>query len=569
MRFNDKTKEQLIEELAKLRKRTSELEKLEDRRRKAEKILRSVADISDRTGIKYFQSIAAFIAGELGTEYAIIGKLDAERNMVKTIAAYGRGKIIDDIEYDLHGTPCNNVMGKQACFYPDKIQDSFPEDTLLADMKAESYAGIPLFASDGQPLGIIVTLGCKPMKRDERARCISLLQIFAARVSSELERKEAEDGIKKIKYSLAKAQQIAKIGNWDWNIVTNKLWWSDEIYRIFGLARREFSATYEAFLNTVHTDDRELVETSVDKALYEKKHYSIDHRIVLPDGSEKIVHEEAEVTYDEMDRPVRMIGTVQDVTELKEMEGELQKSKQELERRVEERTAELKSAVDLLQNEIAERRKAEEKVRKSLIEKEVLLKEIHHRVKNNLAVVSSLLRLQSAKARDEHYREMFNDSVNRINTMASVHEKLYQSDDLTKILFSTYIKDMVNDIFASYGLSPRVKLITDIEQITLGIDASIPCGLIINELITNSMKYAFPEGREGEIRVCIHAHDKGYIQLAVSDNGVGMPEGLDFRNTDSLGLNLVKDLVGQLQGKIELSRENGTGYKITFKQVTD
>jgi len=217
-----------------------------------------------------------------------------------------------------------------------------------------------------------------------------------------------------------------------------------------------------------------------------------------------------------------------------------------------------------LSEDIRKLKKAEEQIKESLADKDVLMKEIHHRVKNNLAVVSSLLGLQSSAVKDEHYRAMFNESINRIKTIASIHDDLYQSKDLSQIIFSDYIKDMTKNIFNSYGLSSRIKLITDIEKITIGIDASIPCGLIVNELITNSMKYAFPEGREGEINVSLLSNDKGEIKLTVGDNGVGMPEGLDFRNTDSLGLTLVNALVRQLQGTIELHREKGIRFQITF-----
>jgi len=218
--------------------------------------------------------------------------------------------------------------------------------------------------------------------------------------------------------------------------------------------------------------------------------------------------------------------------------------------------------------DITKRKKAQEKLQESLKEKEVLMKEIHHRVKNNMAVVSSLLRLQSAKIEDEHYRAIFNESVSRIKAMGSIHDRLYQSESVSKIIFSDYIRDVVNNIYKSYGFSSHIKLITNIEEIILGIDASVPCGLIVNELINNSMKYAFPEGREGEIKVSLTANDKGEIELIVSDNGVGMPDGVDFRNPDSLGLTLVNGLVGQLGGEIELNREKGSEFIITFKEIT-
>jgi PAS domain S-box-containing protein len=408
------------------------------------------------------------------------------------------------------------------------------------------------------------------MKSSEKERFISLLQIFSARVSSELERKETEDDMRKTKSSLARAQQIAKIGNWDWDIATDKLWWSDEIYRIFGLNQNEFAASYEAFLKTVHPDDRGGVKQSVEKALSEKKPYRIDHRIVLPDGDEKVVYEQAEILLDETGKPVRMIGTVQDVTELKHMEMELQKSKQELETKVEERTAALKSTVELLQNEIAERRKAEDKLQKSLDEKEVLLKEIHHRVKNNMTVITSLLQLQSGHIEDEKYKDVFNNSINRIRSMALIHEKLYKSKDLSKINFNDYLEDMINSMFMSYGLtSSKVVLKTDVKDVALGIDTAIPCGLIINELVSNSLKYAFPKDRAGEIKVSLCRNDKGEVEMRVRDNGIGMPEDFDFTMTDTLGLSLVNALVRQLQGKIELHREKGAGFIISFKPITN
>ncbi len=187
----------------KVRERTLELEKTVEllknevsERKKAERLLKNLADVSNTTGMEYFRSIVSFIAAEIGTEYTFIGILDTERHMVRTIAVYAHGEIIDNIEYSLQDTPCDNVMGNGACFHPDRIQELFPDDTLLVDIKVKSYGGIPLFRSDGEPLGIIVALGCKPMKPADKERIISLLQIFSSRVSSELERKKSEKTIK-------------------------------------------------------------------------------------------------------------------------------------------------------------------------------------------------------------------------------------------------------------------------------------------------------------------------------------------------------------------------------------
>lgn len=217
--------------------------------------------------------------------------------------------------------------------------------------------------------------------------------------------------------------------------------------------------------------------------------------------------------------------------------------------------------------DITERKRAEEQIKASLKEKEILLREIHHRVKNNMQVISSLLRLQSGYIKENGYLGMFKDSQNRIMSMSLVYEKLYRSENLEKINFKEYLKDLVNELFQSYGVE-QIKVALDIntEDISLGVDTAIPCGLIINELVTNSLKYAFPDGRKGEIKIALHRTDENEIELAVGDNGVGIPANLDFRNTKSLGLRLVTIMVeNQLNGEINLDRSRGTEFKIKFK----
>jgi len=222
---------------------------------------------------------------------------------------------------------------------------------------------------------------------------------------------------------------------------------------------------------------------------------------------------------------------------------------------------------DELQKSSDDRKQAEEKIKKSLNEKEVLLREIHHRVKNNMQIISSLLRLQSQTIKDKTYSQLFEDSQNRITSMALVHEKLYQSRDLAKIEFNAYIRDMVTGLFQSYGISTdRINLIFDVGDVSLGINSAIPCGLIINELVTNSLKYAFPDGRKGELKITVHEIDNE-IELVISDNGIGIPENIDFRNTESLGLKLVSILAErQLRGNLNLDRKTGTEFRIRFKE---
>ncbi|MCK4330464.1 hypothetical protein KAX02_11560 [candidate division WOR-3 bacterium] len=213
-------------------------------------------------------------------------------------------------------------------------------------------------------------------------------------------------------------------------------------------------------------------------------------------------------------------------------------------------------------------KQAEEQIQKDLKEKEIMLQEIHHRVKNNLQIISSLLNLQSRYIKDEQSLELFRDSQNRVRSMALIHERLYQSRDLASIPFAEYIKKLTSGLYSVYGVDPdRVVLKIETDDVFLGIDQAIPCGLIINELVSNSLKHAFPETWQGkaEIKIALHQIKSEKIELIVSDNGVGIPEKLDFRKTESLGLNLVTLLAEeQLQGKVELDRKEGTRFQIKF-----
>jgi len=212
-----------------------------------------------------------------------------------------------------------------------------------------------------------------------------------------------------------------------------------------------------------------------------------------------------------------------------------------------------------------ERKQAEEQIKASLKEKEVLLREIHHRVKNNLQVISSMLYIQSGYIKDKEAFEMFKETQNRIKSMALIHEELYQSKDLSKIDVAKYLQKLATDLINSYGIKQEdIKLKMAIHEVLLGVNTAVPCGLIINELVSNSLKHAFPNGKEGEIRVALRSDNANKFALIVSDNGVGFPKDLDFRNTETLGLQLVTTLVKQLGGTIELDRSGGTEFKITF-----
>ena len=213
---------------------------------------------------------------------------------------------------------------------------------------------------------------------------------------------------------------------------------------------------------------------------------------------------------------------------------------------------------------ITERKKVEKQLGKSLKEKEVLLREVHHRVKNNMQVISSLLNLQAAQVKEPRFEGMVRDMQDRVRSMALIHEKLYQSRDLAEIDFQQYVENLTAYLLRSYeDASGGVALELDVEAVPMGIDVALPCGLIINELLSNALKHGFNDRRTGSIRVAFHAHN-GLYELIVSDNGVGFPDSVDYRTTSTLGLQLVTALVEQLEGELEFDSGDGTAFTITF-----
>jgi len=221
-----------------------------------------------------------------------------------------------------------------------------------------------------------------------------------------------------------------------------------------------------------------------------------------------------------------------------------------------------------ISEDITERKRAEEQVLISLREKDVLLQEIHHRVKNNMQVISSLFNLQAGHAGYEKYRGIFKEAQTRIRSMSLVHEKLYQSGHFSRIDFGGYIKSLAVHLVQVYrpqrGL---IRLETDFDEVTLDISSAMPCGLLLNELISNALKHAFPDNRAGVVRIGLKRGPGGRIEIRVADDGIGLPADLDFRKAESFGLQIVNLLVGQLDASIELDRSNGTAFTVTFREL--
>lgn len=222
--------------------------------------------------------------------------------------------------------------------------------------------------------------------------------------------------------------------------------------------------------------------------------------------------------------------------------------------------------VSMVAHDSSEKKLISLNISESLKEKEILLKEIHHRVKNNLQVISSILNLQSSFVTDENTLEILQESRNRIRSMAIIHENLYRTEDFSSINFSSYLENLLANLVASYRINEEVLLETSLEEVDLILDQAIPCGLLVNELITNALKYAWKQGEKGTITINLY-QDKTTIHLNIFDDGVGLPFNFHEKKTETLGLQLVETLIEQLDGELDVQNENGTRYFIKFENI--
>lgn len=467
------------------------------------------------------------------------------------------------------------------------------------------------------------------------------------------EEKMIEEAQRESETRLREAQRIAQIGSWDLDLVGGALTWSDEIYRIFEIDAAQFGASYEAFLATIHPEDREMVNLAYTESVANKTPYEISHRLRMPDGRIKWVTERCRTLYDDAAKPIRSSGTVQDITDNKKAEDALRASEARLRAIVDSepecvkildencrlleinpaglRLIEAVSLDDVLgcnildlivpsyrelyldgvaavfrgeslmqefeitglkgarrvmeqhaaplfdpaqpgkvtamlavTRDITGRKSAEVALRKSLNEKEMLLREVHHRVKNNLQIISSLLYFQNKKARNATDAGILTDVRDRLRAMILVHEKLYQSTNLTRVDFAAYIRSLVNELANSLAPSnPLIEMRVEAAPCSLPIEVALPCGMIVCELVTNAFKYAFPGGATGRLSVSVAPVDRRVI-ITVSDNGVGMPAGFVAEKAASFGWQLIGNLSTQIGGAITLSDAGGTAVTISL-----
>lgn len=345
------------------------------------------------------------------------------------------------------------------------------------------------------------------------------------------DRKFAEAQFHQSQEQLCLALEAARMGFWEWNIQTENNLWSSNFEQVYGIAPNSYDGTYKSFLQLVHPEDVSHIEQAVQECFATGNDYHVEFRILLADGSIRWIEGKGQVFYDEMGEPLRMTG------------------------------------IDL---DISERKQAETEIKESLREKEILLQEIHHRVKNNLQVISSLLDLQSQRFTDQSTLEVFQESQNRIKLMALVHETLYKYKDFVRINFSEFLKTLTDYLFRAYKKEEsNITLHLNLDEVHLKLDKAIPCGLIISELISNSLKYAFPNQSEGIIYLSLAYDEQKYVKLIVQDNGVGFPVNWESAKGKSLGMQLVNVLINQLDGILEIDHQSGTEFRISFLELDD
>jgi PAS domain S-box-containing protein len=294
-------------------------------RKRTDEVLRFIAQGEWlNSGEVLLNALVSYLGKMLGVDYVIIGKVSADAAYAETIALYAKGNIEPNIRYALQGTPCTNVISGSLCSYPESVQAKFPRDSLLVEMGAESYVGLPLWDTNGNAIGLIAVLDSKPMP--DTHRITSILQVVATSAAAELKRSQMEQDLRDSHESLREAQRISHVGNWELDLIGGTLHWSDEIYRIFEIEPEQFGETYDAWLNFIPPEEREEVNRVYTESVKNHTPYEIEHRLLLADGRIKYVHERCETFYDQDGKALRSIGTVQDITERKQMEVALNES---------------------------------------------------------------------------------------------------------------------------------------------------------------------------------------------------------------------------------------------------
>ncbi|HEY9648365.1 MAG TPA: PAS domain S-box protein [Chroococcidiopsis sp.] len=410
--------------------------------------------------------------------------------------------------------------------HPDHLSETIFERLKRGELGSVSKEK-RYICKDGTALWTAITLSVVYDTNGMPLYEICVIEDIGDRKRAEAERRQAEAQIRRSEANLAAAQRVAHIGSWEFDSRTQAQVWSEEMFRIYGLEPAAIAPTYAEMLQWVHPDDRDWVnaQNTLEQCQQTGTFQTFEHRLVRPDGAVRSVEVRGEAIFNSEGQVEKLFGTVLDITD---------------------------------------RKLAENKLTASLEEKELLLKEVHHRVKNNLQVISSLFSLQSQYISDPKILAVLQESQERIYSMALVHEKLYQ-DDLTHINFTDYIQSLTNHLFASYNInSTLIQLELQIADVMLTVDTAIRCGLMVNELVANALKHGFPDRRSGTISISLLPNADGLAELTVADTGVGLPPDFDLQHSTSLGLRLVRTLARKMKGTLDIFHRNGAIFQITF-----
>jgi PAS domain S-box-containing protein len=505
-------------------------------------------DILDTEAEHSFDRIVKMAARLLNAPIALVSLVDRDRQWFKAKCGVDASETAREFSFCTHA-----MLGSETMVVCDATRDArFWENPFVTgSTSVRFYAGAPLRTRDGLGLGSLCVIDTVAREWPSQGQ-LDNLEDLAYLVSQQLEMRLSEKARRANEARLNEAQRIAHVGHWEWDPQTRFGLWSDETYRLFGLPPQT-GISLERFENLLPPEDRKRVMHAFSNCLQTGEPYAVTHRIVRPNGS--VIHVEAR---GRMERG-KIAGTLLDVTARVQADMLLRQSKEDLERQVAERT---KTENERLEA-VVEARTGQ--LTRLLTEKDILLKEVHHRVKNNLQIISSLLRMHGERVRDPAAASALADSRRRVLSMALIHEQLYGSQQMNAIDFGEYALMLVNELFCSCSWEGKITSRVEAASVLLRIDQAIPLGLILNELVTNALKYAYPAGTGGEVLVELKELETE-VCLAVSDQGAGLPAGWELKNKGTLGLPIVDMLAKQLGGKLTLENGHGTRFSVTFRR---